>query len=94
MISRVGDYVEFALDDDAYVIGIVGSVEGPDIYVVEVHAFHRYWGGSNNCRGQVTQVKQSDLAPVRQGWKHIIEKTKDKKRVRNALDELLAPARP
>jgi hypothetical protein len=94
MHHKVGDYVEYAIDPDAVAIGIIGSLEGNEAYVVEVKAFHRYWGGSNACRGQVTRVELSDIEPLRAPWRYIIDRVKDKAKVRNVLDELLMPARP
>jgi hypothetical protein len=99
---KVGSAVEFDLVSDlveaeeaeAKAIGIVGKIEGDTAYVVEVHAFHRLWGGSNVCRGHVVEAPLARLDACRPNWRHIIEENKNKSQVRNSLDELLAPAHP
>lgn len=100
---KVGDAVQFNLEDApdqeeggepvACAIGIIGKIEDVTAYVVEVHAFHRYWGGSNACRGRVKEVPLAMLEICTPAWRHIIKENKNKAKITNVLDELMAPSR-
>jgi hypothetical protein len=82
---KEGDAVEMEISDgEILVIGKVIAVEDPvggvsdedaDLAVkwVEVHAFHRIWGGSNAQRGKEHVTPTSTLEPVRTGYRHIVE---------------------
>jgi len=85
--------------EEAFVIGVVGKIDTeaypPIASVVEVHSFHRIWGGSNGARGEVHEVPLSALKEIHySGWRNIVRETRDKDTVRNVLDELLAPEHP
>jgi len=82
--------------EEAFVIGVVGKIDTDGMaHVVEVHSFHRIWGGSNGARGEVHEVPLSALKEIHySGWRNIVQETRDKDTVRNVLDELLAPEHP
>jgi hypothetical protein len=80
--------------DKACVIGVLGKIDGDKAFVVEVHAFHYLWGGSSVSRGDVHEVELSALERCPRQWRHIVTEQAKKNKVRNVLDELLAPVRP
>jgi antitoxin component of MazEF toxin-antitoxin module len=82
---KEGDAVEMEVSDgEILIIGKVIAIEDPvegvsdedtDLAVkwVEVHAFHRIWGGSAAQRGEEHVTPTSVLRPVRTGYRHIVE---------------------
>jgi len=80
---------------EANVVGIVGKITSDGIaYVVEIHSFHRVWGGSNVSRGKVIEVPLSVLEECQQYYRALVREQRDNETVRNVLDELLAPEHP
>jgi hypothetical protein len=74
-----GDYVEWGFDDDNPDVLFVGVIKEliPDTTgakVMEVHAFHRLWGGSSGMRGDIqTLLTDKDLRPCRPCYKNTVK---------------------
>ena len=77
-----GDTVSIVLSegkgDESYAIGFIRGIDGDTATVVEIHAFHSLWGGSNAERGRLHHVKLSHLRPCPAPYRHIVKEYKEK----------------
>lgn len=84
--------------EKAVIIGVLGKIDEGTMpvtaSVIEVHAFHYLWGGSNGGRGKVHVVPLSVVQACPQRVVHIVKEQAKKSRIRNILDELAAPEHP
>lgn len=80
--------------DKAVIIGVLGKIDGGMGHVVEVHAFHYLWGGSNGGRGKVHEVPLMAVKRCSTRVVSIVKEQMKKDRIRNILDELAAPEHP
>lgn len=68
-------------EGDAFVVGWVSEEGDEASKVVEAHAFHRIFGGSNRYRGREHEVKNTDLRDCPPEYRHIVKQVHDKQEV-------------
>jgi len=69
-----GDAVQVDIAEDVMIVGRLIQMGPRRSTVVEAHAFHRMWGGSNACRGEKHRVDTKKLEPCYRPYKRIVDK--------------------
>ena len=71
---------EYLYDEDGEqeitIIGWIKEIGDEEVTIVEAHAFHRLWGGSNNLRGHERTVPASKLHGCPTEYRHIVEEVR------------------
>jgi hypothetical protein len=83
---KLGEAVSFVVGENTLIIGWVTAVDEGKVDVIEAHAFHRMWGGSNNSRGEKHTLDHDEVKSCPTDYRHIVKEVREKAAMKQGIE--------